>query len=223
MKRINLVIIDKDTLLASLLVEYLEQTKLFEVILLFDKVEDFLEYVESDNPSPDILLFELIHQPHNGITLLHKFKNLEPIVKVIAYSSNYNLEHSAHVLTSGARAYCSKALAPRSLLEVIHHVFKYEHYWSPNQMRLISKLLPSSIPKHIYPIVDRLTEREKDILKLLAQQMTTKEIAKVLYISGKTVDSHKTKILDKTGARNSVGLTVFAIQNKIIGLDEIII
>jgi len=222
-KKINFVIIDKNILLASLLVEYLNKTNAFEYIIFFDKVEDFLEYYKSENKNPDILLFELIHHPHNGITLIHEFNKLEPVFKIIAYSSDYHVEHSAHILTSGASAYCSKALKPESLLDVIYHVFEYDHYWSPDQMNLISNLLPSSIPKHRYPVINRLTEREKEILKLLAQQMTTKEIASALYISGKTVDSHKTKILNKTGARNSVGLTVFALQNQIIGLDEIII
>ena len=91
-----------------------------------------------------------------------------------------------------------------------------------NQIEQIARLLPSSIPKDISPI-KKLTKREKEIVTLLAQQKTTQEIADTLYISTKTVDSHKSNVLNKTGARNAVGLAIFAIKNQLIELRDITI
>jgi len=222
-KKINLAVVDRNTLLGFLLVQNFRKNKLFEKVLFFEQVDQFWEYLNSDKNPPDIMLLELISKPQNGIEIIQKLRNIQPSIKVIAYSSDYKLRYSAHILNSGARAYCSKRLSLDALLEVIINVFREGNYWSDSQMELVSSLLPSTIPRFIYPVINRITKREKEILKLLAQQMTTQEIARNLYISTKTVDSHKGNILTKTGARNAVGLAIFALQNQIIELDEIII
>jgi DNA-binding NarL/FixJ family response regulator len=222
-KKINFTLVDKNTLLGCLLSEYLKKTNFFEEILCFEEIDEFWEYFNSNRKDPDIMLLELISIPKSGIEIIQKLKKMQSSIKVIAYSFDYQLQYSGHVLNSGAKAYCSKTLPPDSLLKVILNVFKEGNYWSSNQLESIGSLLPYSIPKFIYPVINRITEREKEILKLLAQQMTTQEIANNLYISKKTVDSHKGNILIKTGARNAVGLAIFAIQNQIIKLDEIMI
>jgi DNA-binding NarL/FixJ family response regulator len=220
--KINFAIIDKNLLLVSLLTKYLEKTNFFDDILSFGEVDEFWTYLASSSSKPDVVLIELIIQPNNGIELIQKLKKKEPSIRAIAYSYNYQLQYSGHLLTVGAKAYCSKALSPDSFLDVILQVFKNGHHWFPNQIEQIAKLLPSSIPKDISPI-KKLTKREKEIVILLAQQKTTQEIANTLYISIKTVDSHKSSVLSKTGARNAVGLAIFAIKNQLIELRDIII
>lgn len=220
--KINFTIIDKNLLFVSLFTEYLKKTNSFNNILSFGEVDIFWEHIISASSKPDIVLIDLVIQPNNGIELIQKLKLKEPSINVIAYSYNYQLQYSGHLLTVGAKAYCSKALSPDSFLYVILQVFKNGHYWFPNQIEQIARLLPSSIPKDISPI-KKLTKREREIVTLLAQQKTTQEIADTLYISTKTVDSHKSNVLNKTGARNAVGLAIFAIKNQLIELRDIII
>ena len=112
--KINFTIIDKNLLFVSLFTEYLEKTNSFDNILSFGEVDIFWEHMISASPKPDIVLIDLVIQPNNGIELIQKLKLKEPSINVIAYSYNYQLQYSGHLLTVGAKAYCSKALSPDS-------------------------------------------------------------------------------------------------------------
>ena len=79
----------------------------------------------------------------------------------------------------------------------------------------------SAKKKSLFEMEDELSEREKDVVKLICQEFTNNEIAEKLFISPRTVESHRQRILEKIGAKNTVGIVIYAIINNIYSLEKI--
>ncbi|MBC8265857.1 MAG: response regulator transcription factor [Flavobacteriales bacterium] len=161
----------------------------------------------------DLLITDINMPILDGIALTKKVKNLYPKMKVIVLSM-YEEKHIINkAMQAGADAYMSKNLGKKEILKAISKCMKGEKY--------ISKKI-SNIQRNNIKINDKLvkklalTEREIEILTQIVAEKTNTEIGEILQISKRTVETHKKNLMLKMGVNSIVGLTKFAIKNKMI-------
>lgn len=193
------------------------------------KAEDDIQVVGRcyDGPSviefakkecPDIVLLDVNLPGMNGMDVCKSLAQSFPTVKVLAISMFNEESFVSEILNNGAKGYILKNTGREELLKAIRTVNQGESYFSKDVTETIMKGLmnqrkASSKTNTFFP---KLSRREKEVLKLIAQEFTTQEIADALFISLKTVESHRSSLLSKLNARNSVGLVRIALENDLL-------
>lgn len=221
MSIISVGLVDDDQLIVSLLDEFLKKKKDIKVIHKYGSGEDFLEALSVKN-QPDVLVLDLSMKGKNGIEVTEFLNKNYPDIRVIVMSSHYKLSFMGFMLKTGVSAFLPKGVSPQELLKVIQEVYERNVYFLPEQLDTIRGQVSPKSPK---PNLDEnsLSEREIDVLKLICQQKTAKEIADILFITQRTVEGHKSNLFLKTFTKNIAGLVVYAIQHKIVDVDEILL
>lgn len=165
---------------------------------------------------PDLLLLD-ISIPGNGLQAAQTISARWPVTKIIMLTASDDEENLTAALRAGAKAYVLKGVSPRELIRILHAVNAGEAYVTPalaasllsDMMGLTPAALQATRP------VDELTERERQILELLASGQSNKEIAQQLSLSDKTVKHHVSNILQKLQVRNRVEAALWAQKEKL--------
>lgn len=160
----------------------------------------------------DVLLLDINMPLLSGIETLKILREKQPELKIIMLTMHNSHSVVHEVLEAGAHGYLLKNSEKTDLAAAIKAVHAGESYYV-NEVQ--NTLLNSFKGENVQGKV-KLTRREKEILLLICQENTTKEIANKLYLSINTVESHRKNLLAKTGAKNSVGLVTFAYENKLL-------
>lgn len=164
---------------------------------------------------PDVLLLDITMPVKDGIEATEEIVELKKNTKILILSMHADEQYALRTLRAGANGFISKGARLEELLKAIKEVHNGERYL-PEQ---ISETLgESGIEDKIdeKSLVDMLSPREYQVMSYLAQGMTSREIADVLAISPKTVDTHRGHLLKKLRLRNNADLTRFAIQNGMV-------
>ena len=168
----------------------------------------------------DILILD-INMPHyDGIEVLKFFKLKKINLKVIILSSYDDVKLVEEMLSLGASGFLSKYSAGEHIINAIKAVHEGEQYFSDtiknNLLKLYTGQKVKAGERPESTIAHSLTEREVEVLKLIAQEYNSPEIADLLNISQSTVDTYRKSLLKKTNVKNAVGLAMYAVKNKII-------
>jgi DNA-binding NarL/FixJ family response regulator len=223
METIRIGIVDDDLLMAELLGDYFLRSGGFGVTLQAISGKAFLTMFKARCKPPDVLLINLRMADGSGLEVLQTMLKLPHTMKIVVLSSAYRPEFVGQLLSLGASSYTSKTIIGQQLRDIVEEVYAVGHYWTAEQMRYLRLQISPSAPKLHLPTQNGLSSREIEVLKLLCQQLTTREIADRMSVSVKTVETHKANLLVKTALRNSVGLVVYAIQNGIVDPDGILL
>jgi DNA-binding NarL/FixJ family response regulator len=177
----------------------------------FNNLTDF--YAEL-NPAINLVLLDINLPDGNGIdackTIVQKYPNL----KIIALTSFEESAFVKQILKNGALGYLLKNTDKKELTEAIDLVYKgFRYLPAPIQEMLLNDSLGKNSSKNLIP---KLTSREKEVLELTSQEFTTEQIATKLFISNKTVESHKSNLFQKLGVKNSAGLVRVAFEKGLI-------
>ena len=153
---------------------------------------------------PDILLLDINLKEANGIELCASFLKMHPELKIIAISNYNESSFIKNMLRNGAKSYLLKNTTKQELITAITEVSQGKTYL-PRAIETIvlQDSFGISKPKSSIP---KLTRREKEILHLIGESFTNAEIAEKLFVSIKTVESHRTNLLQKFGVKNAAGL-----------------
>jgi len=175
-----------------------------------------LEYLKKD--PVDILLLDVNLPGMSGIDVCKKVTTDHPTTKVIAISMFNEESFVTEILNNGAKGYVLKNTGREELLKAITTVQSGKSYFSDDVTKTIMKGLmnqrtASKVTKKELPKISR---REKEVLELIVKEHTTQEIANKLFISLKTVESHRSNLLAKMNARNTAGLVRIAMENNLI-------
>ncbi|MFK7747618.1 MAG: response regulator transcription factor [Kordia sp.] len=219
-KIIRIAIVDDDKLFAQLLSDLLSEHEDMKVVFTAHERKVFMANYEQKNI--DVVLLDLRMDDGIGLSVLRELQIRSEAIKTIVLSKLYTDSLMAQILRLGASAFLPKDTSEEELIRVIQKVFKKGHYFSRDQMEFMRLQLSEKIPEIYNQKQDSLTVKEIEILKLLSKQYTSQQIGERLYISLKTVEAHKRNLLRKTGAKNTAGLLIYAIQNKIIDTDELL-
>jgi len=166
---------------------------------------------------PDLLLMDVSMPDMNGFDATRRIHQSDPSVKVLILTMHEEEELVTRCLEAGAAGYIIKDAPASQLLYAIEMIQKGERYLSPV---VLKKVLDTYVKNTKRPQTsyDRLSPREREVLKLLAEGRSVKEIASLLNLSVKTVDAHKTNLMKKIDVHDRSELIKYAIQNKLIAV-----
>ena len=222
--RIHIAIVDDDKLVVQLLSEFFQNQDRINVLINAFSGNSFINILETEQYYPDIVLLDLRMNDGNGIETIDILTSNYPTVKIIVLSSYYKPSFMGCMLKAGVDAFIPKETDKEMLLKIVFEVYERGHYFIPEQVVALREQLPTGkTPSFEKNSKDGLTQREKEILILICQQFTAKEIAKKIFVTTKTVEAHKGNLLLKTGVKNTVGLIIYAMQNKIVNANDLIL
>ena len=210
---IKLAILDDESLLVEAFSNLFAQNPRFEVVIKCTNGQEFLKTIEEATIKPDILLLDLNMSPMNGLEVLEELANRNIELKILVLSSMYNSTMYGYMIKYGISAFLPKYCEKDELFNAIEQIHVNKFYVNKENQELIAEYIKNK-NKNINPwSMIALTDREIDILKLICQEFSTKEIADKLYISTKTVEAHRSKLMEKIGCKNVVGMVTYAILN----------
>lgn len=174
-----------------------------------------LETLEADD-FPDIAMVDVQMQPMDGFELVEILKKKYPDLKIIILSSHYKSSVLGYMVKLGVSAFLPKNSSKIVFIEAIEAVNKNGMYFTKEDHQMLSTYLNSPArKKSLFDNEETLTAREIDVVKLICQEQTNQQIADTLFLSPRTVESHRQRILDKIGAKNTVGIVIYAVVNDI--------
>jgi len=162
----------------------------------------------------DVLVLDLTMPGMDGFEVLERAKRLRPETRVLVLSMHAGSEHVARAVRMGADGYLLKDSAVQELVAAIEAVMAGRSYYSPTVQEQLSHLVRAG--SALARPLDQLTDRERDILKLVARGFSTKEIASRLDISPRTVDTHRANLMRKLGLKSVALLTQFALREGLL-------
>ena len=168
-----------------------------------------VELVERHNP--DIALMDLSMPDMNGIEATRRISQTHNRTKVIVLSMHANEEYVLEALRAGASAYLLKEAAPRELELAIDAVTKGQRFLSPAISKNVIEDYLARTRGGNTPI-ETLTPRQREIIQLIAEGRSTKEIAHLLSISVKTVETHRAQVMQRLGIHDIAGLVRYAVR-----------
>ena len=168
---------------------------------------------------PNIVLCDVEMRELNGIETARQLQAVYPQIKVIMLSMYGDAQYVLEAIRAGASGYVLKDAAFAELLTAIRVVASGKRYLSPPLSDLVTEDYVRRVKgEHSPNELDKLSSREREILQLVAEGYSTGQVAKLLYLSIRTVDTHRFKIMQKLGIHSIAGLTKFAINNGLTSL-----
>jgi len=169
---------------------------------------------ETRRVRPDLVLMDISMPELNGLEAISQIKEFDKDIKVLIMTMYDDEEVVIRCLTAGASGYILKDAPLPQLIYAIGMVMKGHEYLDPGVTRNVNEYVQQSRPRQMS--YDRLSPREREVLKLVAEGLSLKEIAAHLNVGVKTVDTHKYNLMTKLDIHNAAGLTRYAIQNKVV-------
>ncbi len=168
----------------------------------------------------DVILMDINMPVINGIEATQLVTDNFSNIRVIALTMHNEDAYITKILKAGAIGYVMKNTGKQELLTAIRKVVKDGNYFTEDVAKIMfSKFMKKNMPpkqNNVLITVDDLTRREVEILQLIAEELTNNQIAERLFISPRTVDTHRRNLLQKLSVRNTAGLVKFAIQNGLV-------
>ena len=168
--------------------------------------------------SPDLILMDISMPKMNGLAVTELLRKESPRTKILVLSVHSNKEYIFRVIQAGAHGYVSKEAPPEELLRAIESVFSGEPFFSEDIARAaLNQFVATGGKKEPFA---QLTSRERQVLVLIAEGQSNKEIANKLGIGVRTIETHRERIMRRLDIHSVAGLTKFAIANGMVSLDE---
>lgn len=218
MKRLSIVLADDHKILRDGLYSFLEKKDSFVVI---GEASNGLEAIEQvRQKQPDILILDIAMPMMRGLEAIKEIKRIAPTTKILILSMHNREEYVRNALTNGAQGYILKESAAEELLSALDHISRGHIYLSPAVSKTIVEdwLQQESSKKRPTEKGGQLTDREMAVLKLVAEGLSNKEIAQLLNISVKTVETHRFRLMEKLALRNLPDLVKYAIKQGLVDL-----
>ncbi|MBG7611590.1 response regulator transcription factor [Polaribacter sp. BAL334] len=183
--------------------------------------EEVIDFFDKKGNRVDVLILDITMPILDGIEVLRHFKENKINQKVIILSSYDDIKIVEEVLKLGCKGYITKNSAGEHIVNAIKAVANGEQYFSNDiQKSLFTTFSGQQVSqKGDVPdkfLIDSLTEREVDVIRLIVKEYSSQEIADELNVSTRTVETHRKNLIKKLKVKNSVGLAMYAVKNKIV-------
>ncbi len=218
MSRIKILLAEDHTIVRQGLRSLLEQNSCMEVI---GEAEDGKEAVQkAENLKPDIVLMDVSMPLLNGIEATRRIKKHWPEIKVLILTMHTTEEYIFQILRAGASGYIVKKAAHQELITAIQAVHKGDKFLSPSiSKKVIEEYILKAGETIEQDSFERLTARERETLQLISEGKSNREIAELLFLSVKTVETHKANVMEKLELRTKADLIKYALRKGIISLE----
>jgi two-component system, NarL family, response regulator NreC len=214
---VKILLVDDHTIVRQGLRALLESQEGFQVVGEADNGRDAVK--KAQELQPDVVIMDIAMPILNGLEATRQIKKIMPDVKIVALTMYNDEEYVFQILKSGASGYLIKETAANELITAINSVKGGNPFFSP----LISrKIMESYLREDSEKKAegDKLTNREKEVLQLIAEGYTNNEIGKLMGISVKTVETHRAHIMSKLDIHDVAGLIKYAIKKGLVVLDN---
>jgi len=218
METIKVLIADDHTILRQGIKALLDNQAGIEVIGEAKDGREALTLIE--DLLPDVILMDIAMPGLNGLEATRRIKKKFPKIKVLVLTMYTNEEYVFQILQAGANGYLVKETAFQDLISAIRAVYRDEAFMSPSISKKVINRYTQRVRDANDTTGDMLTTREREILQLIAEGSSSKKIAEALFISPKTVETHRTHIMDKLNIHNRTDLVKYAIRTGIVDIDS---
>lgn len=192
----------------------------FEVVGFSLNGENLVEKVAKDNS--DVLVMDINMPEKDGIQVLREFNEKGFTCKVIILSSYDDVKLIKEVIKLGASGYLTKQCAGENIIDAISTVAQGNQYFSSSVKDKIFNALTGNIqnqPYDVNEVIASITSRELEILSLITNEKSGKEIGEILFISTNTVETHRKNLMKKINVKSSIGLVLFATKHNLIEIN----
>lgn len=221
-KKKTILIVDDHPLVREGLKVIIGRSSKFEVVGEAGAAREGLRMAEG--LKPDLVLLDISLPDESGLELARKIRTTLPDTRILVISMHSGIDYVAQAFKAGASGYMVKDSAAARLQNALESVAKGDYYLDSSLSPQVVEELIRAPGKEITRIKDAtyrsLTPREQEIMPLLAKDLSVKEIADQLFISPKTVENHRTNIMNKLGLRTSLELARYAARLGLIDVDE---
>jgi DNA-binding NarL/FixJ family response regulator len=215
MKKIKIAIADDYKIFREGLKVSLAQDNKMDVVFEVDNGEDLLKDMETN--IPDVVIMDLKMPIMDGMEATQLIRKKYNNVKILVVSMYDNDKFIIHLMEIGANGYLLKNAEPDEIRKAIYAVHENGYYFNDlvNKALLKKLVLRSNIKPSFNENIE-LTERELEVLKLICEEKTAAEIGKELFLSPRSVEGIRQRLIEKIGVRNTAGLVMFAAKNAIV-------
>ncbi|WP_296384371.1 response regulator transcription factor [Winogradskyella sp.] len=208
----KLAITDDHVMVLKGIESLLENTSEIEVVATYCNAQETIDGLETN--IPDVLLLDINLPDINGIDLSKQLLKKYPELKIIALTNFDDISFVKRMLKNGVHGYLLKNTDKVELITALKTVLSGELYI---QKKINDRLINQKSAKPFNNGLNiKLTRREHDVLIAISEELTTQQISEKLFISPKTVETHRMNIMSKLGAKNSVGIIKIAIERELI-------
>jgi len=215
MKKVRILLADDHTVMRAGLRALLERQPNLEVV---GEAEDGRQTLElASSHVPDVVVMDIAMPNLNGVEATRRMVSKQPTISVVILSMYSDESYVMRALAAGARAYLLKDSAVTDLIRAIEAVSQRRSFFSPKISRILAEEYVRALKqKGVADSYELLTPREREILQLLAEGKTNKEVATSLNISVYTAETHHGNILQKLNLHSSAELVLYAVRKGII-------
>lgn len=204
----RVVLVDDHAIVLDGVRSLLEKVEGLDVVRSFSSAEDVLKYLETGEA--DLLIMDFNLPGMDGLSLIHTVRRIRHNMRIIVLSMHNEVHLVKEILKTGVNGYVLKHDSHKELIQAIGEVMAGNVFLSKDVSKMLIQDLQNPDEGKL------LTDREREILKLIAREYSNKQIAEELFISERTVETHRKNIFRKTGTASLVGLIKFAYANNLI-------
>ena len=218
MKTIRVLLADDHALVRAGIRSLLQNLPDIEVVAEANNGREALALLETCHP--DVVLMDIAMPGLNGLEAVVRIAEDFPYIQVVILSMYANEEYVLRALRAGAAGYLLKDAGPVELELAINAATHNKTYLSPAISKYVTEYVRQESEEAVSSPLERLTPRQREILQLIAEGRTTPEIAQLLEVSVKTVDTHRTQLMDRLDIHDIAGLVRYAIRVGLITAEE---
>ncbi|HEX8237550.1 MAG TPA: response regulator transcription factor [Abditibacteriaceae bacterium] len=223
MEPIRLILADDHALVRAGFRSLLSVIPDIQVVAEATNGREALHLIEKHHP--DMVLMDIAMSGMNGLEATRRLSQERPQVRVIVLSMYANEEYVLGALRAGATSYLLKDADSEELEQAIRSTMRGEAYFSPQVSQLAITQYEQRLSEYSHGLstdspFTQLTPRQREILQLIAEGHSTKQIAHLLHISAKTVETHRTQLMDRLHIYDVVGLVRYAIRHGMVPSDQ---
>lgn len=206
-RKINIFLVDDHPLIRKGLSQLLNDEPEMNICGEAEDVPGALHGIEQTGP--DLIIADISLRGNNGLELIKNVKALYPHLKVLVFSMHDEVIYAQRALRAGARAYVMKQEDAEKIKAAIRRIMEGDIYVS---QRVSDQLLHQIVSGSDKSPVDRLSDRELEVVQLIGSGLSTRDIAQSLHVSVKTIESHRAHIKEKLDLKNATELVQFSVQ-----------
>ena len=162
--------------------------------------------------NPDAIIVDISLKGANGLELIKNLKAIHEDIPILMFSMHDETIYAQRALRAGAKAYVMKKESPSKVVDAIRKIIQGEIYVSPSVADQVLHQIVSGPGNVSTSPVDRLTDRELEVVQLIGRGLSSREVAESLHLSVKTIESHRAHVKEKLSLRNATELVQFSVQ-----------
>lgn len=213
MSKIQILVVDDHKIVREGIRLYLDKNERFEIVAEAEDGNSALNALAKEKV--DLVFIDINMTGMNGIEATKEITNKYRDCKVIALTMHNDYQHIKAMMDAGASGYVLKNCDEEEVIRAIDAVMSDEIFYSKEVAQTVMNNLARKKPKPNHETLTPLTPREMEVYRLILEELSNQEIADKLFISVRTVEVHKRNLLEKTRAKNSTGLVLYAIKNQL--------